>query len=189
MQFERLNRVSFDETGFKQCWEAGSWERAFELLIHGHKVDLLRKVVRWVGDEDDAADVLQNSWIKVWKSLPQFRFDSKPSSWLYRIVYNESMDHLRKVQRLRTQQSSATAEEHSIASDAHFDGDRAQRALTEALSTLPLRQKQVFELRYFDEMPYAEMASLLGLSEGALKASFHHAVQKIELALKALAPP
>jgi len=176
--------VNFDEERFRDLCEKAAWERAFEVLVAGHAPSLLRMVRRWVPDLDEAEDVVQNALIKTWKGLPGFRFESKPSSWLYRIAYNEAMDFLRKEQRKRKRISGHTASELQIAGDSHFDGDRAQKALAEALSKLPQRQKQVFELRYFDEMPYAQIAEALGLSEGALKASYFHAVRKIEESLK-----
>lgn len=176
--------MNFDEARFRDLCDKAAWERAFEMLVAAHAAPLLRMVSRWVSDLNDAEDVVQNALIKTWKGLPSFRFESKPSSWLYRIAYNEAMDFLRKEQRKRTRISPHTAAELNIAGDSNFDGEMAQKALQKAIEKLPQRQRHVFELRYFEELPYAQIAATLGLSEGALKASFFHAVRKIEESLK-----
>ena len=130
---------------------------------------------------DDADDVLQNTFIKVYKNLPNFKGDSHIYTWLYRIATNESLTFLKKRAR-RLQISDETLQQNmvnNLESDPYFDGDEARLKLQRAIATLPEKQKQVFLLRYYEELPYAEMSEMLEVSEGSLKASYHHAVKKI----------
>ena len=159
-------------------------EEAFSLLVKDESELLLRSIYRWVKEESSAQDVLQNAFIKIWKGLPNFRGDSKLLSWCYRIAYNESMSHLRSKRHLfvidiqQEENHAGTSQ-----SDGH-SGDQISLLLQEAIDTLPERQRQVFELRYFEEMSYEAIAERLDLSTGALKASFHHAKKKIEAHLR-----
>ncbi len=131
-------------------------------------------------NHDDADDVLQNTFIKVWTGLDSFRGDSKLSTWLYRIASNEAINFL---ERQKRNVSSIDDADSGVAlqleGDPYFDGDETARQLQEAIATLPVRQRQVFNLKYFEEMKYEEMSELLDTSVGALKASYHHAVKKI----------
>ena len=134
---------------------------------------------------DDADDVLQNVFIKVWNGIDDFQNRSKLSTWLYRIAVNESLDFLR---RKRNVASLDTSDNLSVAdrleADQYFDGDRVQALLQEAIASLPDVQRVVFNLRYYDEMKYSEISQLLDTSEGALKASYHIAVKKITAFMK-----
>ena len=133
-------------------------------------------------DHDDADDVVQNIFIKVWNNLGSFREDSKLFTWLYRITVNESLSFL-KAKQLRSYLSLSSPEAMMIRSlhdDNYFDGTEIQRKLTEAVIKLPKKQQLVFNMRYYDELSYEEMSEILSTSVGALKASYHFAVKKIE---------
>lgn len=152
----------------------------FAVLVKQYSEKLYWKVRRIVLSHEDANDVLQNVFIKVWSNLQNFQGKSSLSTWLYRIAINESLDFLRK-QKLSDRVSAD--EDVSVASrlmsDEYFDGDEVQARLQEAVARLPEVQRMVFNLKYFEEMKYSEMSQILNTSEGALKASYHLAVKKI----------
>lgn len=160
---------------------ASDKEEGFKLLMQKYQQRLYGQIRRMTLNHDDTDDVLQNVFIKVWNHLGQFREQAQLSTWLYRIAMNESLTFLNQKKR---RGAEALVTEAGIAAqlraDIHFDGDEIQLKLQAAISTLPEKQKQVFLMRYYDELPYEEMSRLLGTSEGALKASYHHAVKKIE---------
>jgi len=139
-----------------------------------------------VSVHEDADDVLQNTFIKVYKSIARFEGKSKLYTWLYRIATNESITLLHKRKRNQSAQIDNPDDDLSsrLQADPYWDGDRTELTLQQALATLPERQKAVFTLRYYDEMPYKEMSAVLETSEGGLKASYHHAVKKIENYIK-----
>ncbi|RPI42498.1 MAG: RNA polymerase sigma factor, partial [Bacteroidetes bacterium] len=127
-------------------------------------------------------DVLQNTLIKVWRSLPEFRSDSSLYTWLYRIATNEALTFLKKKKR-RILAPSLELEQQladQIESDPYFNGDDAQKKLQKAILKLPEKQRLVFNMKYYDGIKYQEMSMILKTSVGALKASYHHAVRKIE---------
>lgn len=152
----------------------------FAVLVKQYSEKLYWKVRRIVLSHEDANDVLQNVFIKVWSNLQNFQGKSSLSTWLYRIAVNESLDFLRK-QKLADKVSAD--EDVSVASrlmsDEYFDGDEVQARLQEAVARLPEVQRMVFNLKYFEEMKYSEISQILNTSEGALKASYHLAVKKI----------
>ena len=152
----------------------------FAVLVKQYSEKLYWKVRRIVLSHEDANDVLQNVFIKVWSNLQNFQGKSSLSTWLYRIAVNESLDFLRK-QKLADKVS--TDEDDSVASrlmsDEYFDGDEVQTRLQEAVARLPEVQRTDFSLKYFEEMKYSEISQILNTSEGALKASYHLAVKKI----------
>ena len=152
----------------------------FAVLVKQYSEKLYWKVRRIVLSHEDANDVLQNVFIKVWSNLQNFQGKSSLSTWLYRIAINESLDFLRK-QKLSDRVSAD--EDVSVASrlmsDEYFDGDEVQARLQEAVASLPEVQRTVFNLKYFEEMKYSEISQILNTSEGALKASYHLAVKKI----------
>lgn len=157
-------------------------ERAFSQLIKKYQEKLYWHIRRMVVNHEDANDVLQNMFIKVWKSLDNFREDSQLYTWLYRIATNESLTFLEQ-QKKRSTASLSDHENHlgeKLEAEKDYDGNKVQWKLQQAIATLPEKQRAVFNLRYFDEMPYEEMSKVLETSEGALKASYHHAVKKIE---------
>lgn len=154
---------------------------AFSKVISLYQEQLYWQIRRMVVNHDDARDVLQNTLMKAWQSLDKFRGDSRLSTWLYTIAHNESITFLTK----RTAELEMTADDPSdylknlVETDVWFDGDETQKQLRLAIASLPDKQRQVFNLRYYDEMPYEEMSQVLGTSVGALKASYHFAVEKI----------
>lgn len=133
-------------------------------------------------DHDDANDVLQNVFIKVWKNLENFREDAQLYTWLYKIATNESLTFLEQ-QKRKTSISLSEVEtglSNKLRADPQFRPNKLEWKLQRAILSLPDKQRIVFNLRYYDEMPYEEMSKVLETSEGALKASYHHAVKKIE---------
>lgn len=127
---------------------------------------------------DDANDVLQNAFLKAWSNLDDFQNKSKISTWLYRIAINEALDFVRREKNKLSADADISLANRLMA-DEYFDGDEAQALLQEAIAQLPDVQRTVFTLRYYDDMKYSEISKLLNTSEGALKASYHIAVQKI----------
>ena len=157
-------------------------ESAYTRIIKKYQEKLYWHIRRMVVEHEDANDVLQNMFIKVWKSLDNFREDSQLYTWLYRIATNECLTYLEQ-QKKRSSVSLNDVESglsNKIKADQHFDPNRLEWKLQLAIQQLPDKQRVVFGLRYYDEMPYEEMRRVLETSEGALKASYHHAVKKIE---------
>ncbi|MCX8020589.1 MAG: RNA polymerase sigma factor [Chitinophagaceae bacterium] len=157
-------------------------EQAFTALIKKYQDKLYWHIRRLVITHDDANDVLQNVFIRVWNGLENFREDSKLYTWLYRIATNECLTFLEQQKRkaalsLDEVQSGLV---NKIKAEKHFDAEKLEWKLQLAIQQLPEKQRIVFTLRYYDEMPYEEMSKVLDTSEGALKASYHHAVKKIE---------
>ena len=157
-------------------------ELAFRHLISTYKERLYWHIRKIVMNHDDTDDVLQNSFIKIWNGIDSFRGESSLFTWLYRIATNESITFLN--QRKRKMMSSLTDENEylieNLESDTYFDGDEWQMLLHKAIAILPEKQRLVFNMKYFDEIKYEEMSEILGTSVGALKASYHHAVKKVE---------
>jgi RNA polymerase sigma factor (sigma-70 family) len=157
-------------------------ERAYTTIIKKYQEKLYWHIRRMVVDHDDANDVLQNVFIRVWKGLENFREDSQLYTWLYRIATNECLTFLEQ-QKKRTTVSLSDVEtglSDKIKADQNFDANKLEWKLQLGIQQLPEKQRIVFQLRYYDEMPYEEMSRVLDTSEGALKASYHHAVKKIE---------
>src|ERR671926_1665955 len=162
--------------------ESATKEAAFTSIIKKYQEKLYWHIRRMVVEHEDANDVLQNVFIKVWKSLDNFREDSQLYTWLYRIATNECLTYLEQ-QKKRSSVSLSDVESglsNKIKADKHFDANRLEWKLQLAIQQLPEKQRIVFNLRYYDEMPYEEMSRVLDTSEGALKASYHHAAKKIE---------
>lgn len=160
--------------------------RAFEVLVDTYKQRLYWHIRRIVLDHDDADDVLQNTFIKVYKNIDGFKGDSKLFSWMYRIATNEALSFLKsKSKKLAI--SDGELQDRMISNlqaDVYFEGDEIQLNLQKAIATLPEKQKLVFNMKYFEELKYEKMSEILGTSVGALKASYHLAVKKIEEYLK-----
>lgn len=154
----------------------------FNLLMRQHQQRLYGFVRRMVTDPDDAKDVLQNTFIKAWHGLQNFREDSQLYSWLYRIAHNESINHLNRKNRALFVSSDTVNERltGTLDNSEHFSGDAIQLKLQKAIMRLPAKQRAVFNMRYFDEMKYEDMSQVTGTSVGALKSSYHIAVKKIE---------
>jgi RNA polymerase sigma-70 factor (ECF subfamily) len=157
-------------------------ESAYTILIKKYQEKLYWHIRRMVVDHDDANDVLQNVLIRVWKGLENFREDSQLFTWLYRIATNESLSFLEKEKKKSSVSLSdvETGLSNKVKADENFDSNKLEWKLQLAIQQLPEKQRVVFTLRYYDEMPYEEMSKVLETSEGALKASYHHAVKKIE---------
>ncbi|MBW4761987.1 RNA polymerase sigma factor [Prevotella melaninogenica] len=155
-------------------------QKVFPMIVDQYSQSLYWKIRSIVLTHEDTDDVLQNTFLKAWKSLPTFQGKAKLSTWLYRIAINESLDFLRhqKTAVLSSADADLSVANRLLADD-YFDGDKSQAVLQEAIATLPDVQRTVFTLRYYDEMKYSEMSEILGTSEGSLKASYHIAVQKI----------
>ena len=158
-------------------------EEAFRLLLKKYQQKIYWHVRRMVIDHDDADDVVQDIFIKVWRNLEKFREDSQLYTWLYRIATNECITFLNKKKQKQSvsldDESSAYLSD-SLADGAYFNGVKAQMKLQQALLTLPDKQRLVFNMKYFEDMKYEEISDVLGTSVGALKASYHLAVKKIE---------
>jgi len=158
-------------------------DEAFRLLLTKYQQKIYWHIRRMVIDHDDTDDLVQNVFIKVWKSLSNFRSDSQLFTWLYRIATNESITFLNR-KKLRNSvsldESAGKDLIDTLAESPYFDGDKAQMKLQQALLTLPEKQRLVFNMKYFDDLKYEEISEILGTSVGALKASFHIAVKKIE---------
>jgi RNA polymerase sigma factor (sigma-70 family) len=154
---------------------------AFNLLLKKYQQKLYWHIRRMVIDHDDADDLIQDTFIKVWKNLPGFRSDAQLYTWMYRIATNECITFLnKKKQKNNISLDDVSYELASLADSSYFNGDQAQLKLQQAILTLPEKQRLVFNMKYYDDMKYEEMSNVLGTSVGALKASFHLAVKKIE---------
>lgn len=154
----------------------------FERIVQEFSEQLYWQIRRMVLSHDDANDILQNTFIKAWTNIDYFRGDAKLSTWLYRIALNECLNFLN---RQRAMESISIDEYESnlinmLESDPYFDGDETQIMLQKAINKLPEKQRMIFNLRYFKEMKYEDISEIMGTTVGALKASYHHAVKKIE---------
>ncbi|MBQ7156376.1 MAG: RNA polymerase sigma factor [Bacteroidaceae bacterium] len=158
---------------------------AFEELVNQYSRKLYWQIRHLVVDHDDSDDVLQNVFLKVWNSIATFKGDSQLFTWLYRIAYNESITFLNKKKAQLSIDDIDDGIANTLESDEYFDGDETQIILQEAINTLPDKQRAVFTMKYYEEMKYEEMAEITGTSVGALKASYHIAVQKISAYVKA----
>jgi RNA polymerase sigma-70 factor (ECF subfamily) len=158
---------------------------AFNLIVRTHQRRIYAFVRRMVTDPDETQDVLQNVFLKAWTGLDRFREDAQLYSWLYRIAHNESITHLKRMRRGLFVSDANVVDRLTTTLDSseHFSGDIIQQKLQRAVMTLPAKQRAVFTMKYFEEMKYEEMSTITGTSVGALKASYHIAVKKIEALL------
>ena len=166
--------------------QSGDYESAFELIVSNYSKKIYWLIRRMVIDHDDATDLTQEVMIKVWDSFRDFKGESKIYTWLYRVASNEALSHLRKKRRrffLPIHDVEAELE-GKLESNLNQDAEQIQMDLQKAILTLPEKQRLVFQLRYFDEMPYEDMSQVTGTSVGALKASYHLAQKKVEQYLK-----
>ena len=159
---------------------------AFNVLVRQYQQRLYWHIRKMVLDHDDADDILQNTFIKAFKALDNFREDSKIYTWLYKIATNECITFLNnKKKRFFVPMVDVEYQlSQNLETDTYFSGDRIQMKLQQALLTLPDKQRLVFNMKYFDDLKYEEISEILGTSVGALKASYHHAVKKIEEFIK-----
>lgn len=161
--------------------EESTQRKGFEMIVSQYSEQLYWQIRRMVLSHEDANDLLQNTFIKAWTNIDYFRAEAKLSTWLYRIALNECLTFLNK------QRANMVAIDdpeaigvQNLESDSYFSGDRIQLLLQKALMSLPEKQRMVFNLKYYQEMKYEDMSDIFGTSVGALKASYHHAVKKIE---------
>jgi len=166
--------------------EPATKERAFTAIVKKYQEKLYWHIRRMVINHEDANDVLQNVFIKAWRGLENFREDSQLYTWLYRIATNESLTFLEQQKRkgALSFDEMESGLSNKIKADENFNANQLEWKLQLAIQQLPEKQRVVFNLRYFDEMPYEEMSKVLDTSEGALKASYHHAAKKIEEIIK-----
>jgi RNA polymerase sigma-70 factor (ECF subfamily) len=162
------------------------FEKGFSCLIKKYQEKMYWHIRRMVHFHDDADDIIQNTFIKIFKNIKGFKAQSKLYTWIYRIAINETLSFIKKKKKMNASSldENLSELEMHLTADSYFDGDKAQLALLKAIETLPERQKMVFNLRYYDELSYKDMSEVLDVSEGSLKASFHHAVKKVEEYLK-----
>jgi RNA polymerase sigma factor (sigma-70 family) len=177
----RMNHAN-DEQILHLFHESGDAGKSFALLIDTYQKPIYFFIRKMVLDHDDADDIAQNTFIKAWKAFADFRGDSKIGTWLYRIAYNESITFINKEKRLgKVRMDDVEAYlSKSLEADVYYQGDEIQKKLQTALALLPEKQKAVFIMKYYEEKKYEEIADITGTSIGALKASFHLAVKKIE---------
>ena len=171
-----------DKELLNQFNEPATKEAGYTRIIKKYQEKLYWHIRRMVIEHEDANDVLQNMFIKVWKGLDNFREDSQLYTWLYRIATNECLTFLEQKKK-RSSVSLSDVESglsNRLQADKDFDANKLEWKLQVAIQQLPEKQRVVFNLRYYDEMPYEKMSRVLETSEGALKASYHHAVKKIE---------
>ncbi|GEM58251.1 RNA polymerase subunit sigma-70 [Flavobacterium columnare NBRC 100251 = ATCC 23463] len=155
---------------------------AFRRLIREYQKPLYYHIRNMVSDHDDTDDILQNTFIKVFQNLKNFKGESKLYSWMYRIATNETITFLNSRAKKRGGSNEDLKEKiiQKLEADIHFDGDEIQLKLHQAIASLPEKQQQVFKMKYFEELKYEEISEILKTSVGALKASYFHAVKKIE---------
>jgi RNA polymerase sigma-70 factor (ECF subfamily) len=166
--------------------KSGHAEEAFREMVAAYSEPLYWHVRRLTNSHEDTDDLLQDIFVKIWTALPSFRGEAQLYTWLYRIALNEALNFLSR-QRVRAvlQFKSLDEEmERRIDEDPYFNGDEAERTLSKAIARLPAKQKTVFLMRYYDDLPYEEIARITGTSVGSLKASYHIASEKIRKDLK-----
>jgi len=154
-------------------------EKAFSLLVDTYQKQIYYQIRRILTFHDDADDVLQEVLIKIWQNLQKFKWESALTSWFFRITVNECLGFIRKNKK-RLNQISASEIQNLLEADVFFEGDEIERKLQAAISQLPDKQRIVFTYKYFEDLKYEEIQNILGGSVGSLKASYHHAVKKIE---------
>ena len=169
-----------EEEILERLREPKTQRKAFEDIVNHYSQSVYWQIRRLVVDHDDADDILQNTFIKAWTNIETFRGECKLSTWLYKIAYNESLTFLNHRRNIVSLDNDDTTVADTLESDPYFDGDETQLMLQKAIDTLPAKQKAVFNMKYFEEMKYEDMSTVTGTSVGALKATFHFAVKKIE---------
>lgn len=161
-------------------------QEAFRLLVDKYKERLYWHIRKMVLSHEDADDILQNVFVKVWQGLREFRYEAKLFTWMYRIATNEALNFLSEKRRkvYGNTDEINTYLENTLQSDSYFSGDEIQRELQRAILTLSDRQRLIFNMKYFEDMSYEDMAGILDVAVGTLKATYHNAVKKIEENLK-----
>ena len=169
-----------------QLYHSGAKEKAFGMLVLSYRERLYWHIRRFTCSHDDTDDLLQDTFAKIWAALPSFREDAQLFTWIYRIATNEALNFLRreKIRAMVSFEDIRIEMERRIDSDPYFNGDAIQRQLLKAIQKLPPKQRLVFNLRYFEEMKYEQIAEITGITVGSLKASYHHAYNKIKAELE-----
>ena len=177
-----MNLVLEEDTFIARLKNKQTHEAAFRELITEYKERLYWHIRKIVIRHEDADDVLQNTFIKVFKNIDKFKGESKLFSWMYRIATNESISHLNKMANSKNIDCETLQNKlvENLQADIYFDGDEIQLKLQMAVATLPQKQQLVFNMKYFDNLKYNDMSEILDTSVGSLKASYHHARKKIE---------
>ncbi|OYU97557.1 MAG: RNA polymerase subunit sigma [Bacteroidetes bacterium B1(2017)] len=175
-----------DKELIAQFKQASQKQAAFRLLLQRYSRKTYWHVRRIVISHDDADDVVQNTFIKVWEKLDSFREDSQFYTWLYRIATNEALAFLQKKKSNLTSSMEGFQDQlgEKLVAETYFNGNKVELLLQQAILTLPEKQRLVFNMKYYENLKYEEMEAILGTSVGALKASYHIAVKKIEEILK-----
>jgi RNA polymerase sigma-70 factor (ECF subfamily) len=163
----------------KQLQDPHTRRRAFETVVNTYSRRLYWQIHHLLQNHDDTDDVLQNTFIKAWKGIESFKGDSALFTWLYRIAYNESITFLKQQKQMTSIDDEDFTEQASFTADEYFDGEETENLLMQAVSTLPAKQRQVFCMKYFEDRKYEDISDIVGTSVGALKASYHIAVEKI----------
>lgn len=165
-----------------QLKEKSTREQAFRTLVSRYKERLYWHIRRMVLDHDDTDDVLQNTFIKIYTHIDGFKGESALFSWMYRIATNEALSFLKSKARKYNLTDEALQSQmvEQLTADVYFEGDEIQLKLQKAIATLPEKQRLVFNMKYFENMKYEDISEIIDTSVGALKASYHHAVKKIE---------
>ncbi len=175
-----------EEEILKQLHNPATQQQSFARVVEEYSERLYWQIRKMVYSHEDANDILQDVFIKAWLNIENFRGDAKLSTWLYKIAINESITF---INRSKAKMNLSIDDDDSflinqLEGDEYFDGDNAQLILQKAVVSLPEKQRLVFQMKYFDEMKYDDISAILGTSVGALKASFHHAVKKVEAFIK-----
>ncbi|WP_329902976.1 sigma-70 family RNA polymerase sigma factor [Porphyromonas pogonae] len=177
-----------DEQLLKMLEDTRTRSEAFSVVVKLYSKRIYWQMRRMVYDHQDAADLVQNTFLKAWEAIDGFRGDAKISTWLYRIALYEALNFIKKYKRENDMRVNITDDNlyllDKLNADPYFDGDEAEKSFQKAILKLPEKQRLVFQLRYYDEMPYDQMSAITGTSQGALKASYHHAIKKLEQYLK-----
>ena len=175
------DKTSNEEIITEQLHDPARCREAFSRVIAHYTESLYWQIRRMVIDHDDTNDLLQNTFIKAWTNIDNFRGEAKLSTWLHKIAINEAITFINKEKA----KNNVSIDDESflidnLQADEWFDGDEVKLQLQKAINQLPEKQRLVFNMRYFDEMKYEDMSEILGTTAGALKASYHHAIKKIE---------
>jgi RNA polymerase sigma-70 factor (ECF subfamily) len=171
-----------EEEFIKQLLDSKTQNVAFQKLLSTYQKPLYNHIRNIVLNHDDTDDVLQNTFVKIFQNLKNFKGESKLFSWMYRIATNEAISFLNQKAKKSGISSQIIQDKalDNLKADVYFDGNEIQIKLQQAIATLPEKQQLVFKMKYFEELKYEEISEILGTSVGALKASYHHAVKKIE---------
>lgn len=180
--YYKLQILQDEKVFIEELLNPKTQNKAFQVLLHEYQKPLYHHIRNIVLNHDDADDVLQNTFVKVFRYLKDFKGDSKLFSWMYRIATNEAISFLNQKAKKHNTTSEAiqTKIVENLEAESYFDGTDIQIKLQKAIHLLPEKQQLIFKMKYFEELKYEEISEILGTTVGGLKASYHHAVKKIE---------